>query len=64
MSKRLASQAAQNRIQLQESRKRLEDFELESKRNMEDFMADLHVFLGDEVEVNVFNAGISGVRGW
>ena len=46
-------QAAQNRIQLQESRKRLEDFELETKRNMEDFMDwAISSFFHDELELN------------
>lgn len=39
--KTFQQEAAQNRIQLQESRKRLEDFELETKRNMEEKELDL-----------------------
>lgn len=39
--KTFQQEAAQTRIQLQESRKRLEDFELETKRNMEEKELDL-----------------------
>lgn len=39
--KTFQQEAAQTRLQLQESRKRLEDFELETKRNMEEKELDL-----------------------